>query len=239
MFPKQKTVGFVFKKQDIGEADRIYSLYTRDFGRIEVLGKGIRKISAKLRGALELFSFSEIEFVKGKIFKRLTDANLIEQFERLRKDLRRLKIAFKISKVLDELIKGEEKDERILDLILETFNRLNDYFLSPSLQKTLFWYFFWNILNLLGYVPQIDSCIFCQRKLKKPPFYFSFKEKGFLCFKCFKKKKEGERAKIETMKLIKLFLKRDLNTLEKLRLKKEILEDLEKFSKKYFNLIEK
>lgn len=237
MFPKYKTEGFIFKKEDIGETDRIYSVYTKDFGRIEVLGKGIRKISAKLRAGMELFSFSEIEFIKGKKGKRLTDAFLIKRFSRLRKDLKRLKISFKITDLLEKLIKGEEKDERILNLILETFDKLNDYFFSHSLEKTLFYYFFWNLLNFLGYVPQINICILCQRKINPPIFYFSFKEKGFLCLECSKKEKEKIEVKQEIIKLISLFLKRDLSTLEKVKLEKKILDELKNFSENYFNLI--
>lgn len=238
MFPKYLTEGFIFKKEDIGEADRIYSIYTRDFGKIEILGKGIRKISAKLRSAMELFSFSKVEFIKGKKGKRLTDAFLIERFSNIRNDLKRLKIAFKISKLLDSLIKGEEKDERILELILETFYKLNDYFFPENLKKTIFYYFFWNILNLLGYGPQVDICILCQRKVKTPPSFFSFKEKGFLCSNCGKKEKKEVKIERDSVKLIKIFLNRDLGILERIRIKKKILSDLKDFSEKYLEFLQ-
>ena len=39
-----KTEGFVFKSVDRLEADRVFSVFTVDFGRIEVFGKSIRKI---------------------------------------------------------------------------------------------------------------------------------------------------------------------------------------------------
>ena len=130
MFIRYRTLGFIFKKEDRGEADQVFKIFTKDFGKIEVLGKGIRKISSKLRSQIDIFYISEIEFIQGRLYKRLTDALLIERFENLRKRLKRLSIAYQICEVLDGLIKGEEKEEKIWDLILETFKNLND----PNLQ---------------------------------------------------------------------------------------------------------
>jgi len=40
------TIGFVFKKENKSEADQLFSIYTKDFGKLEILVKGIRKITA-------------------------------------------------------------------------------------------------------------------------------------------------------------------------------------------------
>ncbi|OGZ91767.1 MAG: hypothetical protein A2599_01815 [Candidatus Staskawiczbacteria bacterium RIFOXYD1_FULL_39_28] len=72
MTTKHRTRGFVFKKTDVAEADRIFSVVTEDFGRLEIRGKAIRKINSKLRAGVDLFCFSEIEFIQGKNNKTLT-----------------------------------------------------------------------------------------------------------------------------------------------------------------------
>jgi DNA repair protein RecO (recombination protein O) len=94
MFVRHRTLGLVFKKEDRGEADQIFKIFTKDFGKIEVLGKGIRKISSKLRSQIDIFYLSEIEFIQGKIYKRLTDALLIEKYKNLRKSFKRQLKAF-------------------------------------------------------------------------------------------------------------------------------------------------
>ena len=68
-----RTQGFILKKTDRGEADQILTIYTKDFGKLEILGKAIRKIKSKLRSGADLFYFSEIEFIQGKAYKTLTD----------------------------------------------------------------------------------------------------------------------------------------------------------------------
>jgi len=47
MFLKYRTQGLIFKKEERGEADQLFTVFTRDFGKLEVLGKAIRKISSK------------------------------------------------------------------------------------------------------------------------------------------------------------------------------------------------
>ncbi|MBU4204806.1 recombination protein O N-terminal domain-containing protein [Patescibacteria group bacterium] len=68
-----RTIGFVLKKNDIGEADRIFTVFTLDFGKVKISGKAIRKIASKLKGGIDVISLSEIEFIQGKAYKTLTD----------------------------------------------------------------------------------------------------------------------------------------------------------------------
>ena len=75
------------KKEDRGESDRFFTVYTKEFGKLDILGKSIRKISSKLRAGMGLFSLSEIEFIQGKALKTLTDAILNEEFRNLNKNL--------------------------------------------------------------------------------------------------------------------------------------------------------
>ncbi len=125
MFVHHRTSGFILKKVDRRETDQLLTIYTKDFGKLEILAKAVRKIFSKLKSGAEIFYLSEIEFIQGKTRKTLTDAILIEKFENLRKDLKRIKIAYKISEFLDNLISGQEPDEKIWRLLLETFNKLN------------------------------------------------------------------------------------------------------------------
>ena len=71
-----RTQGYVIKKTGLREADQLFTIYTEDYGKIDVLGRGIRKITSKLRSGIDLFCFSEIEFVQGKAYKTLTDAKI-------------------------------------------------------------------------------------------------------------------------------------------------------------------
>jgi DNA repair protein RecO (recombination protein O) len=237
MFIKHRTEGIIFKKENLGESDQLFKVFTNDFGKIEILGKGIRKISSKLRSQIDIFYLSEIEFVQGKIHKRLTDALLIEKFKNLRKSLKRLSIAYKISEVLEGLIKGEEKDERIWNLILETFKNLDDPNLQFKICNLQFYYFFWNLVSILGEKPELYFCCICQRKLKPGKVYFSEKEGGTICPICFQRTKEGREISQNSVKILRIILEKDFDFLKKLKIREKELEELSKISNSYFRFL--
>jgi DNA repair protein RecO (recombination protein O) len=255
MFTHHRTQGLVFKKVDRGEADQLFSVYTKDFGKLELLARAVRKIKSKLRAGLELFYLSEIEFIQGKTHKTLTDAILINNFKNLRKDLTRLTIAYKISEVFDRLVRGQESDKKLWQLLNETFTKLNDYqssitefpFMEAKVKKRtkssspvncqlLYHYFLWNLLSLLGYQPGLYRCSLCQKRLVPEKLYFSAKEGGIICSQCQKKtKSETLIVSPDIVKIIRILLKKDWAFLGKLKVEIKDLNSLRTISNYYLS----
>jgi DNA repair protein RecO (recombination protein O) len=238
MFFKYSTPAFVFKKEERGEADQLFTVYTRDFGKLEILGKGIRKISSKLRSGMEIFYLSEIEFIQGKIYKTLTDAFLIEKFQNLRNDPKRLGIAYKIADDLGNFVRGEEPDERIWQLLNETFQKLNTSGtrragVKPKTYNLIYYYFFWNFISILGYKPELYFCPICQKKLKPEKLYFSSKEGGIICYDCSKKIRDKIEVKPEAVKILRKILEGDWKILSRLRNVEEYFKSIKEISKNY------
>jgi DNA repair protein RecO (recombination protein O) len=235
MFIHYRTQGIVLKKEERGESDQLFTVFTKDFGKLEILGKGIRKITSKLRAGIEIFYLSEIEFVQGKNQKILTDAISIKKFEKIRKNLLKLKIAYKISEVLSNLIKGEERDEKIWLLLKDTFSKLEKYHLKNERLKLIYYYFFWNLISFLGYRPQLYFCFLCERRLRPQKIYFS--KGGILCENCFRKNKEGILITPETVKILREILKQNWQILKRLKIEKKHLRELQKISKFYLEKV--
>ena len=55
----------MLRRVDFGEADRVLVLFTREHGKLSVVAKGIRRLSSRSAGHLELFTASEIQLAKG------------------------------------------------------------------------------------------------------------------------------------------------------------------------------
>jgi len=220
MFTHYRTQGFILKKIDSGEADRLFTIYTKNFGKLELLAKAIRKIKSKLRGGLEIFYLSEIEFIQGKTHKTLTDAILIEGFKNLKKDLARLVVAYRISEIFNKLVKGQEADEKLWHLLIETFQKLNADDLKPKIYNLIYYYFIWNFLSLLGYQPELYHCSLCQKKLIPESIYFSLREKCLICSRCRKKLKPESLLVFspDTIKIIRILLEKDWATLKRLKI---------------------
>ena len=208
-FTHYRTKGVFVGKENKGEADQLFTVFTQDFGKIQVLGKSIRKITSKLRSGADLFFFSELEFIQGRGYKTLTDSMLIKK---LRPDSR-------ITQVFS-LVPEHERDDRIWKLLFSAFTESN----------LAYYWFFWNTVSLLGYAPEIYHCVICRKKLLPETFSFSAEQGGVVCWRC---EGQGMEISVDTVKLIRLFLKHDINMLN--RFKIDSLDNLEDITQYYLD----
>lgn len=93
-----KTVGLVLRRTNYGEADRILNVITPE-GKMALIAKGVRKAKARMAGAVEMFTISElvVHFGRGEM-GTLTGAKMIRHYRNIMKDLARLELASEILK---------------------------------------------------------------------------------------------------------------------------------------------
>jgi len=226
MADRFRSKGIVLTEEDRGEADQVFSVFTEKYGKIKVKGKSIRKIKSKLRAGISLFSLSEIEFVEGKTLKTLTDATVLKKHKNIKNNLANLKIAKRIGQATDKLIKGQEKDFDIFNLLINAFNYLDSGggFVSP---ETYYHYYFWRLISLLGYQIDLYSCAKCFGKLT--PLKIGFSNDGLLCSNC----SEESSLFSETVKILRLIQGDKIDILKKLKVENIYLKDLERLSDNY------
>ena len=228
-----RTQGFVLKKIDLREADQVFVIYAEDFGKIEVLGRGIRKIKSKIKPGIDLFYLSEIDFVQGKKQKTLIGATAIEKFKNIRNSPEKLAIVYKIVNVADDLINGQEQDGGIWNLLREVFDKLNnsDFNVQSSMFKVIHYYFFWNLLSILGYKSDLYHCVFCGKKLMPQKNYFIPKS-GIFCARCAGERKSSGLTNVglsqDAIKILRILENKSWGTLIKLKMEKIHLTELEK-----------
>ena len=58
----QKTQGFVLRRDDLRETSVILTVYTRDFGKLKLITKGVRSPEQRSLSSYELFALDEIVF---------------------------------------------------------------------------------------------------------------------------------------------------------------------------------
>lgn len=110
------------KREDIFEADRLYHLYTEDFGKIRVVAGGVRKNGAKLTGHLEPFSLIWVELMSKKggnlfITTALSEKNILGGSA----SPNQIALFTKMSDFILKMLKGQEKDEAMWNFIMESF----------------------------------------------------------------------------------------------------------------------
>jgi DNA repair protein RecO len=220
-----RTQGIFLAQENRGEADQLFFVFTLDFGMVEILGRAVRKLTSKLRSGANLFSLAEIEFIQGKHYKILTDALPLEKFGNIQQDTAKVAIAKSLSAAMRFLLIRPEKDAKIWRLLKDSFGYLNN---QPG--GLIPYYFLWNLLGLLGYLPELYHCPLCQEKVRPEIFYLIPKEGGLVCGHCASglelERNERVFIKVNTVKLIRMFLQKPLGVLARLKVDKLDLENL-------------
>lgn len=232
-----RTQGFVFKKEDRQEANRVFTVFTKDYGKIKIFAKAIRRIASKLRGGIEIFCVSEIEFIQGKHRKTLTDTIFIEKFSNAIMIPEKVEIANSVSDILNNFIKGQEPDRRIWIFIVDFFQKLNGQQSLNRNQYLLYYYFLWNFIAILGHSPEFSKCAICGQTLDPHNLYFSNKEGGIICIHCCKTIKEGVKTTSDIVKILRIILKKDWGLLLKLKIETGSQKNLKQISENYRNYL--
>jgi DNA repair protein RecO (recombination protein O) len=141
-----KTEGIILKRINFGEADRILTIFSKHFGKIKVLAKGVRKLTSRKAGALELFNHSSLFLVKGRNFDIISEAEPLNLFKSWRKDLLRVGIAYYFCEVIDKLTPEGQPNKDVFELLKNSLSAL-----GKNNLKNLVLSFQENLLETLGF----------------------------------------------------------------------------------------
>lgn len=120
----EKTLAYVLKRTNYGEADRILNIITPD-GKRAVIAKGVRKEKSKLAGGVEMFSLSELNIHYGKgEFGLVTSAKMKKFYGEILKDLSSMELAAAVLKRINILSDSSDNPEhfRIVDQVLKNLD---------------------------------------------------------------------------------------------------------------------
>ncbi len=211
MFTHYYTEGVILAKRAVKDADEIITVYTRDFGKLDLIGKSIKKNGSKLKMNTSLFSLAEVGFIQGKSCNTLTDARLISNFKNAKKDLGRLSLLYRMSETILSLVHGEEKDENIFLLISQSLRKIDGFKISKNKLKLFYCFFSFNLLYFLGYKLYIEECASCGSKVESS-CYFNPREGGVVCKDCFSKEPAG--IYLEEVDSLRRFLENDIRSVK-------------------------
>ncbi len=170
----------VIRQRELGEADRILVLYTRERGKVSAVAKGIRRSRSRLAGSLQLFSLVEVQLAAGRSLEVITQARSGTAFHNLGSDMTRFAHASYVAELLDTLTEEGLADPYLYDLLVDTLQGL-DAGGDPS---TLRHAFELKTLGQLGYGPELTSCASCGTEIGAKARGFSVTQGGVLCARC-------------------------------------------------------
>lgn len=108
----------VIKRSNLGEADRLLTLFTKHYGKVTVLARGVRKLSSKRAGSIELFNLIKVSFIKGRgELETLGEIQSLETFSGWRKHLGRVNLAYQMIEVVDKLTPDHQPHSEIFEIL--------------------------------------------------------------------------------------------------------------------------
>lgn len=150
MTPKVFTTeGIILARRQYSEADRILSVFTKDYGRLVFIAKGVRKPASRKRGHIEIFTYLKLHASRGKGIEILTEAEIIDNFTDIRKNLRKVALAYYFMEVVGRTTKEGAASIQLFYLILHYLRLLTKENKLKHLRKE----FVGDILTTLGYWP--------------------------------------------------------------------------------------
>lgn len=148
------TKAIILSRTDYGEADRILTLLTPDYGKLSLLAKGVRRVKSKLAGGIELFSISEITYIKGRgEVGTLVSTRLVKHYQHIVKDLDRTMTGYELIARLNKVTEDEPEPE-YFELLRRTFEVLDNTSIPLSLIR--FW-FEAQLVRLSGHTPNLRT----------------------------------------------------------------------------------
>lgn len=136
MRPKHySSEGIVLARRNYGETDRILVVYSKAFGKISLMAKGVRKLKSRKRGSIEVFSYIKFAAARGKNLDLITEVEVIDSFLKVRKNLKKVAVAYYFMEVIGRVTRDDEKNEKLFFLLAEFLGNLRGPTSLNSLKK--------------------------------------------------------------------------------------------------------
>jgi DNA repair protein RecO len=231
--PIQKSEAIVLRRQPLRETSLILTFFTKDFGKIKGILRGVRGTRGQYGGgSFEILSHDEIVFYdrkKGDIFTT-SQCDLVEFFNPIRQSLEKLAYASYMAELLDSVTALGDKNEQVFELLLNSFKLLSGEASSRRVTRI----FEIKLLSLLGIMPTLGSCASCGKKVDTTA-KFSVTQGGLICKDCFKSDEHAHAIMQGTVKFIEHIRALPFEKVARIKVANAVGKELESTLRKFLD----
>lgn len=238
-----RTPALILKRRDFGEADRLLTILTPHYGKIDVIARGARKLNSTKTGHVELYTRAEMLIHTGRDLAMAAQAEMSAANLALREDLTRGAYAGYAAELLDrltaqdELLLDESSDETdaeaLFNLLDHTFRRISDH-PDPRLAVRSFEM---RLLDRVGYRPELTRCVGGREAVIAQDQYFSARDGGVLCPEHAQGNASAVPIPLPTLKLLRHIQRSGWRDLDGLQVAPNLHDDAERIMVGYVTYI--
>ena len=184
----------VLRRIDLGEKDRILTLFSREHGKLSAVAKGARRPGSRLAGTSEPFTYSKMLLSSGRDLDVLSQAEIKESFPNVKASIAGVAYGVYLLELVNSSVDQRQPNPDIFDTLLSAMYVLEGG-TDPEMTAR---YFEVQLLSILGYEPHFEACLRCGRtpaSIRPPDRVYSApaeKERvsfspamgGIICAKC-------------------------------------------------------
>jgi len=218
------TDAIVLSRFELGEADRVLTLITPEFGKLKAIAKGVRRQKSRLGGSLEPFAELRVQLARGRTFDVVTQVSVGHAWLRLRDRLESAATAWYIAELADRSLEERHAAQPLYALLRRAYELLDRGMASDRVAR---WYEM-HLADELGVRPELERCVECDRVLE-PDDQFRWVPPlgGVLCQRDPGPPAARTGLTIEALKLLRAYQRLDAEALADLRLAAEIEHEVE------------
>ena len=157
------TSGLVIRHADYGDYDRMVTLLTPRYGRLDAVARGCRRLKSPIVNAAELFTSGEYTLFEKNGRYSIEQCQITDSFFELRTDYDRLVHGVYWLRLLEALIQSDVPADDVFIMTLRALAHLNYSKMDPALLTMAFEM---HLMAMEGYPPRVDSCVICQQPLE-------------------------------------------------------------------------
>lgn len=224
-----KYTGIILNKRNVGETDRIYTIYTFEGGKIRSLAKGVRKSQAKLAASLENITLADITIMKTRGLGKITGSIVEQNFSCLKRDCDALLEIFLAMSIFDKLVDFESPDPAVFLLLKNYLETVDLSSLGNGNEKHVLLRlgFMVKLMDALGYSIEVSVCVSCGKPLSENSLSFSAQQGGALCVHCAQENPASAMPiRSNAIKMMRIFLKNNIQTFAKIKATREDCDSL-------------
>ncbi|MBZ0298826.1 MAG: DNA repair protein RecO [Anaerolineae bacterium] len=170
-----RTDALILKRRDFGEADRLLTLLTPRYGKLDVIAKGARKPTSSKTGHVELYTRADMLLHRGRELDIVVQVEMLKPYLELREDLQRGAYANYAAELMDRFTTRSEEDSTVLFTLLdETLQRL----CVDEDPRLAVRYFEVRLLDEVGFRPELHECVVSREAVQAEDQYFSYADGG-------------------------------------------------------------
>jgi DNA repair protein RecO (recombination protein O) len=175
-----KTRAIVLRARNLGEADKIFTLFTDERGKIDAVGKGVRRAKSQLAGKLEFMNEASLTMHRGRHLDIVTSAEIERAHWVEIVEPARFATAHLIAELVDAFCEIDFAMPEIYAMLRGVLRAIaasdDPASFVPRFQLRL--------LGALGFAPAADACVRCDTPLAGEEAWADIEAGGLACGRC-------------------------------------------------------